>query len=163
LTLGLPLFGYATGQTFTQSNTTLQDITGMAVTIGASATEVWLIQIFAEFTGVSGVADLKLGWNTMPSGATMRWGPLAYASGVTGSTGGYHQVAVATDPQAMLTETGSLAMGGQNLTFGVALAGKVLGGGTGGSVQFQGCQNTSSATNMSVLAGSVLISTKIKA
>jgi hypothetical protein len=143
---------------FAQANTTLQDITGLSFTIGTSATEIWLVEVWIEITAPDVNMDSKFGF-TVPAAATMRW----QGTGTSAPTAvpSYGIVATGTTPGAIIIESGSEPNATLAGTNGVAFVGKVYGGGTGGSVQFQGCQNTSVAAQLTALKGSALRATKI--
>lgn len=123
------------------SNTTLSNVTGLTLTIGASATEEWEFRctLLALSTGTA--ADWKFGW-TVPASATMVWGSLADQGVATGST-----------PQTG-TQATTLSYGGANATIMIGLSGVIFGGGTGGSVQLQFAQNASSAQTTTINKGS---------
>jgi hypothetical protein len=165
ITGGLPVTGVVAGDvTFSHlgsanaADTTLQDVTGMTFTIGASSTEIWFFEIYSEWTGANTTHDTKVGWS-VPASCTMRWGPIIGNNALAG----YNNVAVATSPVAILTEGSTVSNGSISGNWGMDWFGKVYGGGTGGAVQFKACQNTSDTGALLALKGSVLIARKIKA
>lgn len=160
VTGGLPIIGeLASDFNFTVSNTTLQSITGMAFDIGASATEIWLVEVFMELTAANTTMDSKFGFATLPSGATLRLGGVA--NGANGPA--YGVSAVGVTPGTLGVGTQAVPAGSASGTYGVLLVAKIYGGGTGGTVQLQGAQNTSDGGQLTAKAGSVLRATKIKA
>lgn len=140
--------------THTQSNTTLSDITGLLVPIGASATEIWFFDAFLLLATTSTAVDLKIGWGTMPTSATMKWGALATIAG----NGGSFSTTVGTGgtPVAIETQSSTITTGSANLNWGLSYAGMIYGGGTAGNVQMQFAQNTSTAVDLTVQKGSML-------
>jgi len=135
--------------THAPSSTTLSDVTGLLVPIGASATEVWTFKAFLEVTAANTTVDSKWGF-TVPTAATMRWG----AFGAGSILAGYAAPGTSGTASALATESGTVSFGSANATFGVSLTGKIYGGGTAGNVQLQFAQDASSATNLVVLKNS---------
>jgi hypothetical protein len=160
---GLPLFKpLASDFLFTTSNTALQSITGMAFTIGASATEIWWVEVFLRVLAVNTTMDMKVGWDTMPTAATMAWSP--EVDGASGSLRDFRSGATGTTPGTLFSETEVPVFGSaNNTTQGVHFQGWVFGGGTGGTIQFQGAQNTSNGSQLTAKAGSFLRATKVRA
>lgn len=146
--------------THAQSSVTQSNITGLTFNISASATEIWLVQVFLELTAADTASDVAFGWGTMPTSATMRWGGM---SGGSTQPGGYTDVGAATTVVTMISATGLVTLGTAGVTAGYAFAGKVYGGGTAGAIQMTFAQGTSTASDISVLAGSCLIATKLVA
>jgi hypothetical protein len=159
---GLPVIGeLASDLNFTVSNTTLQNITGMTFNIGASATEIWLIEVFLEVNAANSTMDMKFGWATMPTAATMRWGGV---SGNPANVAGYGAATTAVAPLDMFVHTGVLTTGmPAAATTGIMLVGKVFGGGTAGAIQLMAAQNTSDGGQLTAKKGSVLRATKLVA
>jgi hypothetical protein len=161
---GLPVYGIlASNKTFTQSNTTPQNIPGVTFTIGASATEIWWWEAYLIFTAVSATMDIKYAF-TVPASAGMSWGALA-ASSVAGTKGGFQSLATTGTPNVLAGAADNFLSGSLtgSVAFGQGYGGFVYGGGTGGSVQLQASQNTSEANNLICLAGSFIRATKIQA
>ena len=63
------LWGICTADTTVNNSTTLVDITGMSFALGASATEIWQIEIQLFTLGPSTTPDWKVGLS-VPAGAT---------------------------------------------------------------------------------------------
>lgn len=132
------------------ANDTLQNITGLAVALGASATEMWLWQAWLLVSTTTNGSDVKLGL-TVPVAASAKWGSLSGSATVTG----WSTLATTAVPTDMLDETDTLAAGsGSTRTIGLAIAGIVFSGGTAGNMQLQIAQNTSDAGVIQVLRGS---------
>jgi hypothetical protein len=141
-----------------QSQTTLQNIPALALSISASPTEMWLLKLWIIFIAASVTMDIKFGFS-VPAGCTMRWGTMGLSSeipswGARGNT----NVVVALQDQTGVVQPGTLAGGS-----GVALTGIVYGGGTAGNVQAQYAQNTSEAANLQIIRGSALEATRLSA
>jgi hypothetical protein len=135
------------------SQTVLQNITGLGLTVGASPTEIWLVKYWLLVEAPNATMDINLGF-TVPAGCTMKWGGMP---GNTSNTPGFGSVAVATPPLALLTETQALQNGtpAAGVT-GVGLVGMVFGGGTAGTVQIQYAQAVSNANPLKIDKGSVM-------
>jgi hypothetical protein len=155
ITGGLAVVTAVTGSdvTHAQSDTNLSNITGLTFTIGASSTEVWQVMALLEMSATTNAVDMKFGW-TVPASATMRWGH------INSTSAGYYSAATTTGT-VMVDQTGIVASGTVSGVLGEMLAGKVYGGGTGGAVQLQFAQNTSSATDLIALKGSTLLAWKV--
>lgn len=148
----------ASDVTHAQSSTTLSDVTGLLIPITASVTERWFFEAYLMVAAANANVDAKWGF-TVPTSTTMQWGALANLNNVAGFAPGNS----AATPTALASEAGTVAVGTGNLTFGVSLAGFILGGGTAGNAQLQFAQNTSDASNLTVKAGSVLRYTRLAA
>jgi hypothetical protein len=158
--LFVPQFGIvASDVTHTQSNTALSDATGLKVTIGSSATEVWLAELFVRFGGPS-AQMLKVGWS-FPSGATIVWGVVS--PGGSNTIAGFGATASGTTPTTALVQTDTPAYGLSATTTLFAWYAWIYGGGTGGDVQFRFAQNVSTASDLKVKASSVGRFTQIAA
>lgn len=130
------------------AQTTLQTLAGLAVPIGASATEMWRLFILLRLNAANITMDAKFGFS-VPAAATMKWGT---TGGVVAGWGG---VLSGSTPAALLAESDTVAIGSPaNADFGLALNAIVFGGGISGNVQLQYAQNTSDAGNLQVLKGS---------
>jgi hypothetical protein len=141
------------------SQTTLQNVTGLGVAIGASSTEIWRIyfQLVLNSAEVGTTMDAKFGF-TFPSGATMLWG----ATGAV--VAGWGGVLSSSTPAVLLDQTQTLAIGSpSNAFFGFAGYALVFGGGTAGTIQLQYAQNTSVASNLTVKKGSLVTARKLAA
>lgn len=148
----------ASDVTHTQSNTTLSDVTGLAIPVTTSATEVWFFEAYLKVSATTTAVDTKWGF-TVPTSATMSWGTLSAASALTGFVG----VATGTTAIALTDQTGTLSLGTLNGTTGIALAGWANGAGNAGNVQLQFAQNTSDASNLTIKAGSFMRYTRLVA
>lgn len=141
------------------ANQTVQDIPGLGVAIGASATEMWLLKYWMLVKADNAVMDVKFGL-TVPSGATFFFGGVV---GSGGAPGGWGSPPVATTVNALGT-AGTLAVGtagGPTAPSGVAIVAVVYGGGTAGTVQLRVAQNTSDAGALQILKGSMVEATKV--
>ena len=139
-----------------KTNNTLADITGLAVPITTSATETWFFEAFLKMTGANSAMDMKFGM-TVPTSTTATWGPL-----VKTTAGGFVQIeSTGGTAVAALTQSDTQTFATINGTFLVALAGFIYGGGTAGNVQLQFAQNTTDASNLTVVAGSWMRATKL--
>jgi hypothetical protein len=140
-----------------QSQTTLQDVTGLGVSIGASSTEIWLVRYTVRLNAANTTMDLKLGF-TGPASCTLKWGT---TGGVVAGWGG---VASGSTPAALLTESDTLSVGSPAAAdFGAVIEAIVFGGGTAGTVQLQYAQNTSDAGTLQVKKGSCVEAIKLAA
>lgn len=149
----------ASSVTHAQASTTQTNVTGLTFNIGASATEVWFVECFLEVSSGNNTMDVRFGW-TFPTSCTMRWGAFG-----AGAVAGYSGQATTTTATAMKVQTDLQAIGtGAGTTIqGIALAGKVYGGGTSGAMQLTFAQDTSTAADLIVLAGSHMRYTKLVA
>lgn len=129
--------------TLTSSSIVLQDVTGLAVAIGASVTEAWVAEWAIIFNGANATMDLKFGF-TAPAGAVVRWG---YSGGVVGETPPvWAGRTTANAPTALNAVGGTIATGtGVGVSGGLILRAHILGGGTPGNVQLQAAQSVSDA------------------
>lgn len=141
------------------ANTTLQDITGLGVAIGASATEIWLVKYWLLVNFANATMDIKLGL-TGPAGATARWGGNV---GGSANISGFGALDVASTPVRPRVFGESLALASLAGIGGIAAVAIVVGGGTAGNVQLQYAQNTSDAGALQVLKSSLVEATKIAA
>lgn len=142
----VPLRATLTGDvTLTPSSTTLQDVTGMAVTPATNTTYELEGVIFYD---TSGTPDIKLAF-TYPSGATFSWGPAGLK--FDGTDFQSHFTAVHREVSATSTPVAGLGSGTEVT---VHIQGKLVMGGTAGSLQLQAAQNTSNASNTIVKSDS---------
>lgn len=139
------------------SQTAMQDITGLLLAIGASATEIWHIKGTILVNTANSTEDAKLGL-TVPAGCTVKWGLIGPASGSPNwgaqATGGTPN---ATATQASTPNFGTPANG----TIGIPFEAIVFGGGTAGNIQLQFAQNVSDAGNLTIQKGSFIRATKL--
>lgn len=136
-------------QTLTQSSTTLQDVTGLSFALAASTS--YAIEVHLLLTAAGTAADWKTGW-TFPTSCTMFWGP--YGQG--GSLFFWIPVGTGTTPDTILTEADTYSFGSAAATTGIIFRGIVRNSTNAGTLQFQASQNTSSATDNTVLKDSYL-------
>lgn len=142
-----------TADVVVNNSTTLTDLTGLSWSIGTGS-EVWFFQYFGRVTSPNQTGDLKFGFGTMPTGATMSWGALATANAVQA---GFTTVTTANSPSALLAAGGTYSAGSAANTSGISLAGWVFGSTTAGTIQLQAAQNTADANNTTFLANSILL------
>jgi hypothetical protein len=138
------------------SQTTLQNITGLALPIGSSATEKWLMELFLRVSAANGTMDLKLGF-TVPTGCTLSWGILG---GMIGEVPAFGARAAAQTPLTLATQSATITVATHAGNSAVAVAAIVYGGGTAGNVQPQYAQATSDAGNLTIPVGSLMRATK---
>lgn len=160
---GLPYVKPLTGGDFlfALSSTAFQSLTGMAFNIGASATEQWLVQIWVPLNAVNATMDSK--WQfSVPAAATYVLGGAGASNlGSMASSTAWGIQGPASNGPALSTTT--LQVGTAAAIIGVAMTAILYGGGTAGTVQLQGAQNTSDANQLTAKNGSVLTALKIAA
>lgn len=132
------------------SQTTLQNLTGLSLTISSSATEQWLMRLRIIVLGANTTMGIKFGF-TFPASCTMKGGAL---QGDGATIGGWQDTS--GTPIAMNTQTTTPAFGTFAGTNGIQLEYIVFGGGTGGVIQPQYAQNVSNAGNLQIMAGSCI-------
>lgn len=130
-------------QLLTISNTVLQNVTNMVVTLPPNGSIMaWRAVIIYDS---STTADLKVAF-TIPAGTTMKWGFVgALATGAAGSSG--------DGLWGVTTGSGSaLAIGGAGVGSPLiaVLEGELTVGATPGNLQMQAAQNTSDATQTTI-------------
>lgn len=128
-------------QTFTQSSTTLQDVTKLLFAVGAS--ETWIFELFISY--ISGTTpNIKFSLSS-PSGATIRWGITRLIAGVT-----------ASDPVYEILTSGEKGILGTGASQGIHIMGTIVNSTTAGDLQLRGAQNTSDASDTIVHVNSWL-------
>lgn len=127
----------------TKTNNTLADVTGMSVSLEASAT--YIFDGYMAWNAASTTPDFKMAF-TVPSGATGHWSLFTLATGST--------VPGNLDAQHATSLTTALT-GATDATLGVAArpAGFVVTT-NAGTIQVQAAQNTTNATTLTVRTGS---------
>ena len=140
-------------QNLAKENTVLQDITGLDVAIGASATEILKVIYWLFVEGASGVADLKVGFaspggGALPAGLTGRWG------GIGGTGVQIDSAPVGTTPLAALTLAETFGFGTRGGVAAVPIAVFTHSGGTAGTMRIRGSQNTSDPGQVTILKDS---------
>lgn len=135
----------AADQILTASNTTLQNVTSMVVTLPATSGAIfrWRSVIFYD---ASTTADIKFAY-TIPAAVTMRWGLNALSAG--GTNPGY---ATATASASALAAGG---LGVATVNYAI-IDGELTMGATGGALQLQAAQNTSDASVTTIFARSYM-------
>ncbi len=143
-----PVRGLVTAdQTFTPSSTTLQNITELALPVAASTNYEFDAVIFYD-TGTT--PDIKFA-ATFPSGATFTWGPASLKFDGTD----FQSQFTAKHRQTAGTNTELAAAGlGSGTVVNIQLRGTLKVSTTAGTLQIQGAQNTSNASNTIVKADS---------
>lgn len=137
----------------TKESTALQDVTGLAVPISASATERKRAFFFLEVEGANAVEDIEIGFS-VPAGCTMRWGALGPN---TANVAGYGATTTGSTPISLRDAAGGTAVisfGTSGGKIGIALIARIIGGGTAGNVQLRAAQDVSDAGALKVLKGS---------
>lgn len=133
------------------SNTTLQNDSALLLSVDASA-EYEITGKIIYTQGVTG--QLKMGWSA-PTGAVMDWTAVGLASSVTAAASGSIDVTT-------WTITASPVVGGTNaVTVAAHIFGHLTTSTTAGTLQFKWAQSVSSATGVTVFAGSYLIARQI--
>jgi hypothetical protein len=137
------------------SSTTFTNM-GLALALGSSATEMWLVKFWLFIFTANSTMDAKMKF-TFPTGCTIRWGP------ITGSSQGWGAVATGTAPAgAALVQTDQKIFGTAAADIApIPIVAVVYGGGTAGNVQLQYSQNTSDAGTLRALKGSVMEAQRI--
>ena len=154
----IPTYAALSSDVSKSADATLTNVTGLAVPIGASATEVWWIEAFLRVVGSAQADDLKLGW-TGPAGATMLWDLLASVT----NRGFTQNTTLSGTPTTLTAIGGTVSVAVIANEMGVSLAGWLFGGGTAGNLQLQYAQNTSGGGTLSIKAGSLIRATKLAA
>jgi hypothetical protein len=130
------------------SSTTLTNDSQLKFAIGAN--ETWVFYANLQPQSTAGGIHIKYAF-TYPAGATLTWSPpnvVCNADGVVRIGEGF-------------TGTTSVAMNVDNLIRPNFIMGSILNGGTAGDLQLQWAQNVSSATAMTMNAGSFITGTKV--
>jgi hypothetical protein len=142
------------------AQTVLQNITGLGLAIGNSATEIWVMDLTLAVFSANATMKAKFGF-TVPAGCTMLWGGFI---GTSTAQGGWGQTAVSNTPLGLLTESQTMPQGSAaNANFGVLARAFIYGGGTAGTVQAQYAQVNSDAGALKVLKGSYMQARKMVA
>ncbi len=136
----------------------LGNVTGLALTIGSSATEVWQFECQLLTVAANITADWQFGW-TFPAGCTMFWAP--HIVGAAAATSYFDPLAPAGTQNALLIQTTVASYGSGAVSGAFFYRGWIFGGGTGGSVQLQFAQNTSNASNSTIKKGSFMLARKV--
>lgn len=127
------------------NSTTLQNDDELLASLAANENVVFMCYII--HTSASGNADIKFAF-TVPSGATINWSaPNAHVS-VTLSL---------SNPVVTTTSGTSRSFGSDPAVFSQLLVGRVSNGATSGNLQLQWAQDTATAENTQVKAGSFLL------
>lgn len=152
----LPRIARCTATVSATSDTTLDNVTGMVLSLEANA--VYALDAYIAYTaGETG--DLKVAW-TVPSGTTGHWAVWGLGVGATGSTVGD---ANGARPDGF-GDANFLSVGGANTDGGRVAChprGYVVVAGTAGNLQLRFAQNTSNGTATTVVAGSWMRLTRI--
>lgn len=151
------LFARLTGNvTLATSDTTLQDVTGLSVSVPANFIYVVDMVLGADVASGS-TEDIKFGF-TFPSGASLRvHGMGGTTAGVTGSTASDMNIQ-ATDITSGST---TLAYGTSTAGTWVLLRGVLVMSSTAGTFQVQAAQNTSGANAARVRGNSYIMLTRV--
>lgn len=132
-------------QAMAATNITLQDVTNMSVTTAASSS-YWVKGLL--FYQSPAASPVKIGWSA-PAGATFAWTSGALAASVTAATSGIiERAAYAIGSVPVLGVDGAVTV--------VAMIEGWLGSGAGGTFKLQAAQSVSSASQSTIIAGSVL-------
>src|SRR5688572_4182213 len=138
------LTAYCTADVTFTSNTTLANITGMSVSLEASAE--YIFDGYIAYRAASATPDFKMAF-TIPTGATGHWMLHSLSAASAANPGNL-------DAQHSTSFTTALT-GGTDATLGIAAlpAGYVLTT-NAGTMQVQAAQNTSNAATLTVFKGS---------
>lgn len=139
-----PLAAYKGADETVTSSAVLQNDDALFVTVAANAT--YKFQLWLNYEGgTQGSSDLKIGWS-LPSGATIK-GSATYINASGGSV-----------VEVYFTNASTLAAGtnGAASIRGFFAKGTLAVSSTGGTMQLQWAQNTSSGTGTIVHSGSEL-------
>jgi lysophospholipase L1-like esterase len=139
----------------------LQNLTGLGLEIGASVTEAWLVEWWLLVEAANATMDLELSFAALPAGATVKWGPIM--GGSVGAVTGWMATGTGGTPQVIRSGASPISMATIAGTVGINLAAIVTGGGTAGTVQLQGAQDTSDAGALKILRGSAMRANKTAA
>lgn len=133
------------------SSITLQNDDDLFFAVAAN--ERWFVEL-ALLVESNTTASLKSTF-TVPSGTTIKWGPLA-------SSNTYWIHDTPNTPAALLnaTETQNVPSPAAGITWGLKILGIVQVGGTAGNVQYQWAQSAASGTTI-IHAGSLLIAHRV--
>lgn len=142
-----------------KETTTLADITGLGLAVGASSTEVWRVSYWLLVEAANTTMDSKFGF-TVPASCTGRWGGIVAGSG---TEAGWATAVASVTPSVALALSGTSAFGTRAGVAGFPITALVYGGGTAGTVQIQYAQNTSDAGNLTILKGSVMEAVRVAA
>ncbi len=141
-----PISAVKSADTGRASTTSLAADPHLVLAVAASAT--YLLDGWLEYDGAFGAGDLKADWS-LPSGATIRWGLHANASGDT-----TQKYATTTGPAATALTAGTYGVGA--VANAARPAGFLTIGATAGNATFRWAQNSSNGTATTLRAGSWL-------
>lgn len=147
-----PVAAYkSAGQPVTSNATTLVNDSQLLLTLPANS--VFIFNGLLTLTGAAiGAGDIRFTFST-PSGTTMAWEATGFSATTTGPLNG----------NAVRSGGGLVSVGISGATASPALLmGSISVGATGGPIQLQWCQNTSSTTATVVGAGSFLAAWQIQ-
>jgi hypothetical protein len=139
------------------SQTALTDITGLGLTIGGSATEIWRVTWWLIVEAANATMDARFGF-TVPTGTTMKWGVLG---GLADAVASWSGRAVASIPITALIESNQISLGTAVGISLVPLTAVVFSGNTAGNVQPRFAQSTSDPGNLKIDKGSLMEATKV--
>lgn len=145
-----PLSAYkGADETISTGVGTLQNDDALFLTVEANS--VYLFDAFIVYEGgTQGSSDLRIGWS-VPSLSTMGWTQLAKSTTGVAIAGNF----------SVETGTPPLGTGGAGGRLAAVLQGTLATSGTPGTFQFRWCQNSGTAVNTIVHAGSLLAAWKI--
>jgi hypothetical protein len=154
-----PQYATVTADTVVVNNsTTLVNLTGLGIAITASSTEIWMAKFWLMING-STAGDFKLGWATVPTSATILWGPAS----VPTTFGGFGATTTASSPLPMSTQVSTVNFGLGGSTAGISVIAFINGGGTAGTVQIQAAQATADVSDLTIKKGSTVEYVKVRA
>lgn len=136
------------------SNTTLQNVTNMAIALPAINGAIYQFRGLVWYNS-NATADIKFAFTMPAGGATMRWGIVALATGAASVTGDVNL--------SSITASGtSVSYGGAAAADALAvIEGEITMGTVAGNLQLQAAQATSDASSTNILARSRLESWRI--
>lgn len=135
------------------NSTTLVSDDTLLFPVSGNSTDVLFVECFLIVSSGDTTSDFKCAWTAPPAGTTVYWGPIAGG----GNLGGWNPQSAATTPILLSTSaTGTFSFGTFNGISGLYLGLMVFVGGTAGTITLQWAQNTASAVNTLLKAGSFL-------
>lgn len=141
------------------ANTTLANVTGLFVPVGASATEIWFAEFVLLVSAANATMDAKFGF-TVPASCTMLHGT---ASGLASEIASFADRSVGNVKSLLAAEGATTSVATGIGTSGTSLTALIFGGGTAGNVQLQIAQATSDPGVLKLLKGSFVRYVKLQA
>lgn len=131
------------------SNTTLQNVTNMAVALPAINGAIYQFRGLVWYNSNT-TADIKFAFTMPAGGATMRWGIVGLATGASGVSGDVNLSSITASAT-------SVSYGGAAADALAVIEGEITMGTVAGNLQLQAAQATSDASSTNILARSRLV------